>query len=121
MTNIIQSQLLNDISQILNTARQSIAQTVNGAMVQAYWHIGRLIVEYEQKGESRAEYGAQQLEYLAEKLQTDFGKGFDARNLRNMRRFYLVYPIWNAVRTELSWTHYRIELQRERNSLKEKQ
>lgn len=103
-----QSQLLRDISQILITARQSIVQTVNNAMVQAYWHVGRLIVEYEQKGESKAEYGAQQLEYLAEKLQADFGKGFDERNLRNMRRFYLTYPIWNAVRTELNWTHYRV-------------
>ena len=99
MSNTIQSQLLLDISQVLITARQSIVQTVNNAIVQAYWHVGRLIVEYEQKGESRAEYGAQQLEYLAKKLQTDFGKGFDIRNLRIMRRFYLTYPIRNAVRT----------------------
>jgi len=105
--NNIQSQLLHDISQILIAARQAIVRTINNEMVQAYWHVGRLIVEYEQKGESKAEYGAQQLEYLAEKLQVDFGKGFDERNLRNMRRFYLTYPIWNAVRTELNWTHYR--------------
>lgn len=104
---IVQSQLLLDISQILIAARQTIVQTINNAMVQAYWHVGRLIVEHEQKGESKAEYGIQQLEYLAEKLQADFGKGFDERNLRNMRRFYLTYPILNAVRTELNWTHYR--------------
>lgn len=107
MVNAIKEQLLYDIRQILTTARQNVVQTVNSAMVEAYWHIGRLIVEHEQKGESRAEYGAQQLKYLAERLHTDFGKGFDARNLRNMRQFYLIYPMWNAVRTELSWTHYR--------------
>ncbi len=64
-------------------------------------------MEHEQEGSSRAEYGAQQLDYLSEKLQTDFGKGFDIRNLRNMRRFYLTYPIRYSVRTELTWTHYR--------------
>ena len=105
--NIVATQLLCDISKILIASRTSIAHKINTAMVQTYWHIGRLIVEYEQKGESRAEYGTQQLEFLSEKLQKDFGKGFDGRNLRNMRQFYLTYPIWNAVRTELSWTHYR--------------
>ncbi|CAL7959136.1 hypothetical protein GAMM_100016 [Gammaproteobacteria bacterium] len=107
MLDIDQSQLLRDISEIIVTSRQTVIQTINNAMVQTYWNIGRLIVEYEQKGNSRAEYGAKQLEYLSEKLQTDFGKGFDIRNLRNMRRFYLTYSIRNAMRTELSWTHYR--------------
>ena len=104
----MQSQLLRDISEIIIASRQTVMQTVNNAMVQAYWNIGRLIVEHEQKGSSKAKYGTQQLEYLAKKLQKTFGSGFDARNLRNMRKFYLIYPIWNAVRTELSWTHYRI-------------
>lgn len=107
MSDIDQSQLLHEISKVIVNSRQTVLQTVNHAMVQAYWNIGRLIVEYEQRGSSRAEYGAQQLEDLAKKLQIDFGKGFDERNLRNMRRFYLIYPIWNAVRTELNWTHYR--------------
>jgi len=62
---------------------------VNSAMVNAYWQIGRLIVECEQKGEIRAEYGSQQLEQLSRSLQSDFGKGFDVTNLRNMRRFYI--------------------------------
>lgn len=76
-------------------------------MVQSYWHVGRLIVEDEQQGKARAAYGKQQLAQLAEVLSDEFGKGFDARNLRNMRQFYQTFPIWNAVRTELSWTHYR--------------
>ncbi|ORU93311.1 MAG: hypothetical protein A6F72_06625 [Cycloclasticus sp. symbiont of Poecilosclerida sp. N] len=76
-------------------------------MVQSYWHVGRLIVEDEQQGKARAAYGKQQLAQLTEVLSDEFGKGFDARNLRNMRQFYQTFPIWNAVRTELSWTHYR--------------
>lgn len=76
-------------------------------MVTAYWSIGRLIVEHEQNGEKRAEYGMSVLEELSKRLTSDFGQGFDSRNLRNMRKFYLLFPIWNAVRTELTWTHYR--------------
>lgn len=77
-------------------------------MVHTYWHIGRLIVEDEQQGESRAAYGKQQLQQLSKELTAKFGKGFDVRNLRNMRKFYQVFPNGNAVRSELSWTHYRI-------------
>ena len=108
MFDIDQSQLLRDISEIIIVSRQTVVQTVNNTIIQAYWNIGRLIVEYEQKGSSRAEYGVQQLEYLAKKLQDKFGRGFDVSNLRNMRRFYLTYPIQDALRPELSWTHYRI-------------
>ena len=100
-------QLWLNIKQVVEQARGQVKQTVNSAMVQAYWHIGRLIVEDEQQGKARAEYGKAQLKQLAKQLATEFGKGFDERNLRNMRRFYQAFPIWNAVRTELSWTHYR--------------
>ncbi len=106
-------QLLSDIRQIIEQARQRVYQTVNSEMVQAYWHIGRLIVEDEQQGQQRAAYGKQQLQQLSEHLTREFGKGFDARNLRNMRAFYLTFPNWNAVRTELSWTHYRVLLRLE--------
>lgn len=98
------------ISDLVQQARQQVQRHINSAMVQTYWHIGRLIVEHEQQGQQRAAYGQQQLEQLSSRLTGEFGKGFDARNLRNMRRFYLAYPIWNAVRTELSWTHYRVLL-----------
>ena len=75
-------------------------------MVTAYWNIGKQI--YEACGENdRAAYGKQLLRYLSEKLTEEFGKGFDERNLRNMRQFYLTFPIRNSLRSELSWTHYR--------------
>lgn len=103
----IHNELLDAIRTLLVDGRKQVATAVNTAMVQTYWHIGRLIVEDEQQGETRAEYGKQVLKSLSVSLTEEFGKGFDARNLRNMRQFYLVFPIWNAVRTELSWTHYR--------------
>ncbi len=94
------------IASILDAARERAYAAVNFAMVEAYWEIGHSIVE-EQGGKERAEYGEALLQGLAERLTADFGKGFDARNLRFMRQFYLAFPIRNALRTELSWTHYR--------------
>jgi DUF1016 N-terminal domain len=107
MSAALAPQLINDIRALLAASRQQLQAAVNSAMVLTYWQVGRLIVEDEQAGAARAEYGAQQIELLADALASEFGSGFDARNLRNMRRFFKTYPIWNAVRTELSWTHYR--------------
>jgi DUF1016 N-terminal domain len=83
---------------------------VNQAMVLTYWQVGRLIVEDEQGGEVRAEYGKAVLDRLAERLTVEFGKGFDITNLRHMRRFYKLFPNQDALRRELSWTHYRLLL-----------
>lgn len=78
-------------------------------MVMAYWQIGKNIVE-QQGGDERADYGARLISELSKRLTADFGKGFDERNLRNMRAFYLAFPNWNAVCTELTWSHYRTVL-----------
>ncbi len=102
--------LYASIRAVLLNARTHVRQTVNQIMVQTYWKIGQLIVEGEQGGETRAEYGKKTLEALSGRLSEEFGKGFDVRNLRNMRAFYQAYPNWNAVRTELTWTHYRLLL-----------
>jgi hypothetical protein len=112
MTQFIEgdSTLLNSIRGILNQARNELQRTVNHTMVKTYWQVGCLIIEHEQQGEKRAVYGQYQLKQLAEELQAEFGKGFNERNLRRMRTFYQLYPIWTAVRSELSWTHYRILL-----------
>ncbi len=99
--------LIHNIGEVIQQARTQVRQAVNHAMVVSYWEIGRLIVDDEQQGKARAAYGKQQLQYLSIQLTENFGKGFDVRNLRNMRQFYLAYPIRNALRTELSWTHYR--------------
>ena len=99
-------ELLSDIRLLLNHARRNVAQAVNSAMVQTYWQVGRIIVDHEQSGNARAEYGKQQLAYLSANLGKEFGKGFDITNLRNMRRFYQTFPIRETVSPELSWSHY---------------
>jgi hypothetical protein len=76
-------------------------------MVEAYWDIGKLIVE-EQKGEEKAEYGEFIMKNLSKELTKDYGKGFTASNLRNIRQFYLIFNNRYALRSELSWTHYRL-------------
>ncbi|CAM4393562.1 MAG: Putative nuclease YhcG [Legionellaceae bacterium] len=112
MTDLTDSntELLLAIRLILSEARAHLQHTVNKTIVHTYWHVGRLIVENEQSGATRASYGKQQIKVLSTHLTSEFGKGFDERNLRNMRAFYLVYPKWNTVCSELSWSHYRVLL-----------
>ena len=111
--------LVEPIAQIIEQARGQVRQAVNSAMVHSYWHIGQMIVEHEQQGASRAEYGKQQLQQLSAQLTQRLGKGFDIRNLRNMRAFYQTFPIRDALRTELSWTHYRSLLRIENPSARD--
>jgi hypothetical protein len=101
--------MYNAIRDIVLAARRQVFRIANVALLETYWQIGKIIVEDEQKGESKARYGKAVLKNLAQQLTLEFGKGFDERNLNNMRAFYLAFPIWNALRTELSWTHYLTE------------
>ena len=101
------TQIIEDIRNLLISSRQQIQYTVNHTMVQTYWNIGKMIVEDEQGGNNKAQYGKKQLEYISNTLTKEFGKGFDSRNLRNMRQFYIVFPIWHSVSAKLSWTHYK--------------
>jgi predicted nuclease of restriction endonuclease-like (RecB) superfamily len=103
----LNADLHQAIRQLLVAARTQVRQAVNTTMVQTYWLIGQKIVEDEQGGHKRAAYGKQVLTELARRLGEEFGAGFDVTNLRNMRQFYICFPIRDAVRRELSWTHYR--------------
>ncbi len=103
-------QTYERIKSILAEARQTAYRAINSAMVVAYWEVGRTIVEEEQRGGQRADYGQEVIKNLARRLLADFGKGFDRSNLWHMRSFYLSYPKLDAVRRELSWTHYRLLL-----------
>lgn len=107
MNQIVDLQFYTQIRDILTAARNKVYSAANFAMVEAYWHIGKSIVE-KQGGETRAEYGTKLLSELSEQLTADFGKGFNVVSLRNIRQFYLTFPIRSAVRSELSWTHYRL-------------
>ena len=102
--------LFGQVREILASARDRAWQAVNTVMVDAYWEVGRVIVEDEQAGKERAGYGERVLEGLAGRLRAEFGKGYDPSNLRNMRAFFLTYPIRDALRHDLSWTHYRLLL-----------
>jgi len=102
--------LYAQIREILQAARQHSYRAVNIAMVEAYWQVGRQIVEHEQAGENRAAYGQRVLVELAKQLSEEFGKGFTAGNLRNFRQFYQTFSqeeICDALRSNLTWTHYR--------------
>lgn len=107
--------LYQGIRDILLSARTQVRQAVNTAMVQTYWQIGRLIVEDEQGGEARAEYGKRVLPELAKRLSAEFGKGFSAQSLWNYRLFYLEFPILSTAWRELSWSHFKM-LMRVKNS-----
>lgn len=102
--------LYNNVKQVIETARNSVYRAANFAMVQSYWKIGQLIVEEEQKGKERADYGAELINRLSEKLGKEYGKGYGETNLWYMRQFYNTFGILHAVRGELSWTHYRLLL-----------
>lgn len=97
------------IKEILATARTKAYSAVNFAMVEAYWEIGKSIVEM-QGGNPTAEYGTKLIEELSKQMTADFGKGFTVTNLKYMRQFYLAFPNRHALRDQLSWTHYRLIL-----------
>ena len=103
----MKSEFYNEIKAILSAARNKAYQTANFAMVEAYWLIGKSIME-EQRNEERAEYGTGLLQELSAQMTSDFGKGFTVANLKNMRQFYQIFPNSYALRSELSWTHYRL-------------
>ena len=96
-----------EIKQALLQSRNQAYSAVNFAMVQAYWHIGRIIVEHEQNGSLRADYGKGILQEVSERLQQEFGTGFSVRNLQQMKKFYTLFQNTNALRSQLTWTHYR--------------
>ena len=102
----VEEELYAKVRGILSTARASVYVAANAAMVEAYWNVGREIVE-KQGGRSKAKYGDGLIKGLAVKLTAEFGAGYSAGNLFNMRQFYLAFPKFYTVCRELSWSHYR--------------
>ena len=106
--NIVE-ELYQEVSQLITKAKNTVYQTANFEMVKAYWSIGQKIIEVEQKGEGRATYGEELVKELSRRLQLQ-GKSYSKRNLWYMKQFYHQWPKVNALRSELSWTHYRMLL-----------
>lgn len=99
-------QLVSDIGTLLSDARKQLAMAVNNVLVETYWHIGKHIVEYEQNGNERAEYGSGLLNRLSHDLTERYGRGFSKSNILYMRKFYMVFPKSETVSHLLSWSHY---------------
>jgi predicted nuclease of restriction endonuclease-like (RecB) superfamily len=108
MSELLNSRFIADIKQLLHSARNRVYQTINSAMTTTYWEIGRRIVEEEQNGKVRAKYGKAIIKNLSNELTKEFGKGFSADNLENMRKFYLTYSKSETLSRnfKLSWSHY---------------
>ncbi|MFH1971922.1 MAG: PDDEXK nuclease domain-containing protein [archaeon] len=106
------------IKEVLEKARNYVYNQANFAMVQAYWEIGRVIVEEEQKGKRRAEYGKKLIKEISKRLTRDYGKGFDESNLRYIRLFYLSFPKCDSLRHELTWTHYRMIMRLDQENIR---
>ena len=100
------SSVVLEVKEILDAARGRVAAQVNGELLRTYWHIGRIIAEYEQTVPERADYGKQTLKELSRVLTDEFGKGFSRANLQNMRLFYLTYGKCQTLSGKLSWSHY---------------
>ena len=122
--NLTESKFIQDIKELLKSARNKVYRNINEIMTKTYFEIGKRIVEEEQKGKSRADYGKALLKSLSTELTKEFGKGFSVRNLEQMRKFYLVFRKTKTVsaKFELSWSHYiflsRIKNEDERMVLK---
>ncbi len=107
----VKSSLLNDVREIISAARTQAVRSVDSCRVQMYWHIGRRIFEEEQLGKDRADYGTYLIKNLSKQLEPEYGSGFSVRQLEMCRQFYRLYPIANALRSQLNWTQYRMLIQ----------
>lgn len=104
--NIEYKKLINSISVTYTKAKQNVANAINIEMLNAYWQIGKNIIEFEQQGKEKATYGTHLLENLSKDLKNQYGKGFSRSNLNYMRLFFIKYPICETLSHKLSWSHY---------------
>src|SRR5258708_31825024 len=104
---LINHSIIEEIKSIIQRNRGNAIRAVDHERVVMYWNVGRTIFEEEQQGRERAGYGEYLIKYLSARLQPEFGSGFSYTNLNLFKKFYRVFPIVHAVRTQLTWTHYR--------------
>ncbi len=106
----LNQSIISDIKSIIAQSRDRAIRAVDHQRTLMYWHIGKRIFEEEQEGKDRADYGKYLIKYLSEQLQPEFGSGFSARQLNWYRQFFRTFPIVSALRTQLSWTQYKLLL-----------
>ena len=116
---MVKTLLYDDVRRIITEARNKVYHYAGGTLLYAYWEIGKRIITEEQDGNTRAAYGKGILKDLADRLTSEFGKGFDERELRKMRQFYQTFPIRDTLCPELSWSHYRLIMRVERESARQ--
>lgn len=104
---LVRQQFVTDIRQIINDARTNAVRSVDFCRVQMYWHLGKRILEEEQQGKARADYGTYLIRNLAKAIEPEYGSGFGVRQLEQARQFYRIYPIANTLRSQLNWSQYR--------------
>lgn len=104
---LVRQQFVTDIRQIINDARTNAVRSVDFCRVQMYWHLGKRILEEEQQGKARANYGTYLIRNLAKAIEPEYGSGFGVRQLEQARQFYRIYPIANTLRSQLNWSQYR--------------
>ena len=100
------AEMIQEIKDVILSSRKKVAYEVNSTMLYAYWNVGRIIVENEQNGNIKAEYGKQIMKELSKELRKILGSGFSVSNLFNMRKLYITYPKFQTVSGKLSWSHY---------------
>ena len=100
------AEMIQEIKDVILSSRKKVAYEVNNTMLYAYWNVGRIIVENEQNGNIKAEYGKQIMKELSKELRKILGSGFSVSNLFNMRKLYITYPKFQTVSGKLSWSHY---------------
>ena len=106
-TSVVRQEFVTDIRQIINDARANAVRSVDFCRVQMYWHLGKRILEEEQQGKARADYGTYLIRNLAKAIEPEYGSGFGVRQLEQARQFYRIYPIANTLRSQLNWSQYR--------------
>lgn len=115
----LSQNLIHEIKSLIAKAKEGAIRSVDHHRTVMYWHIGERIFNEEQQGKDRADYGNYLIKYLSEQLQPEFGSGFSYRQLELMRQFYRTFPIANSLRSQLSWTHYRLLLRIENEDKRE--
>lgn len=104
----VTSNFIQEIKEIILTARTNAVRSVDFCRVQMYWQMGKRIFEEEQQGKERAEYGTYLIQNLAKEIQPEYGSGFAIRQIERARQFYRIYPIASTVRTQLNWSQYKL-------------